>query len=630
MIQTKVVRICACLLAVSLSGCELASGILSSPEERINAAFPVSDAARIVKASALEMATDAQKKEIEAQINEHLMLRARNCAQGYLPSWHSSVEDIRRAIINKTCFADADDKISRWLRMRKVDLVLSQPPLAPIPETPPEFISADGFIQDTHFAENAGIALLATPQSIELVDIATSKLISSEARGGALVGMLSPNGRLYVTGDGKSIKIKSVETGSVIDEINSVLPYQLYWLDDHTAAYSQRGSKATLLDFASGNEIPIPSVTGLLWHAKKMPDIPQQYAFFFHHEVAVIELDRTEREATVKLLSETPANGIAWALNTSGSTADGKYHFAANNDLTLADLEQMKVETISFAPFYLQTGIATPDADKIIVTGFIQPPQSNDPSGIYLYSISEHTLTRVDQEKIFPPRYIYIPSLRKQGIIINNKISIRDELPTLDTTSLAEFVSNALAISSQRKQDAYDKQVAEQFIRSSGYAENRPVWPARPAEAVPSSLPPGNSNLLAGLARNAQIEGVGVYQGKTANRAFSGHPMGSVDVHIRSSTKPIVLVLSSYEPVNWRLTSAPGAKLAAVLVSGYYTSNVVGAGAARVIVVGSAFSYKQVGSDYNRLNSEVVQYTGKGMDIFQGQYEGGKFSVGGS
>jgi hypothetical protein len=140
--------------------------------------------------------------------------------------------------------------------------------------------------------------------------------------------------------------------------------------------------------------------------------------------------------------------------------------------------------------------------------------------------------------------------------------------------------------------------------------------------------PPGPP--LAELAKDATIESVGVYEGSGA----APRPRGErtplpVEVRVRRSAQPIVLVLSSYEPVRWTLVLEEGAKLAAVLVSGYYQSQVVGAGSARVVNIGGAYAYKQDHSKYHALDSEVFRYTGKRINLFQGKYTGKEFNVGG-
>jgi hypothetical protein len=105
--------------------------------------------------------------------------------------------------------------------------------------------------------------------------------------------------------------------------------------------------------------------------------------------------------------------------------------------------------------------------------------------------------------------------------------------------------------------------------------------------------------------------------------------MGVIDVTVRRTSKPIILVLCSYEPVQWKLKIEPGAKLNAVLVSGYYTSQVSGAGSARVVLTGSTYAYSQGGPEFRRFNQEIMLWTGRTIDVFQGKYEGSTFSVGG-
>lgn len=139
------------------------------------------------------------------------------------------------------------------------------------------------------------------------------------------------------------------------------------------------------------------------------------------------------------------------------------------------------------------------------------------------------------------------------------------------------------------------------------------------------------SGPIAELARNSQIEALGVYQGKMVGMqaTASDRRKGNIEVRIRRSAKPIVLVLSSYEPVRWQLIREPGANLVVVLISGYYQSEVVGAGTARVVMNGSSFAYKPESQEYSTLNRDVMRLTGKSIGIFQGRYEGVSFSVGG-
>lgn len=605
------------VLTGALAGCDFGNVFLFATEDKINAAFPISEAVRNGKDAVLDLADRAQRKEIEAQLNTRLKLRALSCSKEYSPAWYSSSEEIRKNLDGQSCFAEADNEIARWLGIRRVGLILAKPALKPIPKSAPRFIVADGYIQNARFAVSAGISLLETQQAIEIVDFESMKPMFRETKGSTTLGSLSPNGRLFTTGEGDRLKIRDTESGTVIAEIPSVRAFEFYWLDERTALYNKSNSgKAFFIDFKTGKEIPVEAIIGGVQRAVRVPGADNEYVLFSYRGVTKVELVRGKAEPEVKLLAEKPISGIAWTSNTSDATANGTHYFSANRQLTLVSLESLEIETISFEPFYLQTGAATPDPDKIIFTGFTQPPQGESPRN-FVYSISNRTLMPIDPAKVSSQRYMYVAPLRSQAVITDNKIALVGKLPTLETIPLSSFIADTLAVANQRKLDAFERQQAQQAAPIIGT----------------SSLEFGQSGIvgpIADLARDAQIEAVGVYQGGAGeSRTNDGRKMGYVEVRLRRSAKPVVLVLSSYEPVRWKLIPESGARLAAVLVSGYYPSQVVGAGAARIVMTGSVYAYKLGSPEYNLLNREIVKWTGKSIGIFQGRYEGSAFSVGG-
>jgi hypothetical protein len=76
-----------------------------------------------------------------------------------------------------------------------------------------------------------------------------------------------------------------------------------------------------------------------------------------------------------------------------------------------------------------------------------------------------------------------------------------------------------------------------------------------------------------------EVHAVGVYEGTLpggAQRGFRMHPTGAVTVKVnRPTTRPVVLVLTSYEPVEWKIDAPKGA-VARVITSGYYKQQVTG------------------------------------------------------
>lgn len=127
--------------------------------------------------------------------------------------------------------------------------------------------------------------------------------------------------------------------------------------------------------------------------------------------------------------------------------------------------------------------------------------------------------------------------------------------------------------------------------------------------------------MLGAIPSNARVEAVGVYEAK--DRSSSG-----VNVMIKKSDQPIVLMLSAYEPVRWNLMKEPGANLVAVIASGHHLPEVTGAGATKTVIKRGEYAYQQNSAGYAALNNEAMLWTGKPISKFQGIYGGTVFIVG--
>lgn len=598
-----------------LAGCEQGAAFWSSPEDKINAAFPVSEAVRAVQSSLLKDAPAEQVKTIERQVSSRLKIRALDCAKGYSPRFYSSASDIRKKLDSAACFAERDTEIRKWLGLMRVGFLLAKPPLRLPPQKPPAFLVADAFITSVKFAESAAVALIQSQQSISIVDFESTKPIFREPLG-AGVGAISPNGRLFVTGEnnGDLMKIRDSESGATVAEVSMVRPYQFHWLDSQVAIFLARDSiKTVLLDFTTGQQVPVQGVGYGFDRAVRVPGAEGEYVLFGHGGVSKIQLVRGQTEPEVKLVADKPLSALGCASNTSGKNADGTRFFCASDKLTIVTLKTMDIESIALEPFKFQTGVATPDPEQILVHGYIL--SASNSSGNYLYSIVNQTMTPIDRDKSLSERFESIGSIHRQAVISQNKVEVLGDLPKLAAVPVQRFATDAQDLLNQRKLVASDQ------------------LPGSPATGTPGVVPvtakPPAKGPLVDLAKDAQIQAVGVYQGGSAGaKAADGRKMGYVEVRVRRSTKPIVLVLSSYEPVRWMLITEPGASLAAVLVSGYYPSQVVGAGAAPVVVNGNVYAYKPDSPEYRALNQAVVNVTGRDIGLFQGRYDGGQFSVG--
>ncbi|MDP2028069.1 MAG: hypothetical protein Q8K12_00310 [Thiobacillus sp.] len=644
MSKAKIAGLGLVILALFLFGFNFASILKLAPEDKINSAIPVSDAVLTAEKNVIKQASGSKRSELEEQLANRLKLRALSCAKGYSPSWLTSREEVRENLDDHSCFIDADKEIARWLGIIRAGLVLAEPPLRPIPAKSPEYIVADGSILNARFAEKAGVALIETSQAVEVIDFEGNKPIFKETRESSMLGSLSPNGRLFTVNEGNRLKIRESESGNVIAEIPAVRANQFFWIDERTGFYSSSNSgQVFLVDFLSGKEIQVDAVNRGTQFVAKVPGNENRFVLFSYNSVTKIELVRTRTEPDVRLVDDKQLKSVYWSGNVFNLTTDGGKAFSFSSaGLTFVSLDSLEVETIAFEPFYIRFASATPDPNKLLLAGFTRTLMGQREK-YFLFSISNQILMPINAPAN-QSRFVYMPSIRKQASISESKIATMAEMPTQGAIPLSQFVSDALQEVNQSKLDAFDRQQAQGVIQGqNGYGSyssqaltlGAPALVQVPAPAAPpASFSAGyerpGGGVIAQLARNAQIESVGVYQGpRSGSLTADGRHMGAVEVNIRRSSKPIVLVLSAYEPVQWKLKLAPGAQLRTVLVSGYYPSQVTGAGGARTVIIGRDYAYKLGSAEYNRLNQQVMMWTGRTIDVFQGLYEGSSFSAGG-
>ncbi len=73
----------------------------------------------------------------------------------------------------------------------------------------------------------------------------------------------------------------------------------------------------------------------------------------------------------------------------------------------------------------------------------------------------------------------------------------------------------------------------------------------------------------------AELHVVGVYEA-SSDHSFCHSTTGAVSVTVKNTGKPVILAVSSYEPVTWNIKLEPGAQLERVIVGGYGVQKVKG------------------------------------------------------
>jgi hypothetical protein len=152
--------------------------------------------------------------------------------------------------------------------------------------------------------------------------------------------------------------------------------------------------------------------------------------------------------------------------------------------------------------------------------------------------------------------------------------------------------------------------------------------------AAPAAHPANRLTILSGntpltrMTNTPPVEAVSVYEAVAVHSPRIPRPRGPVSVLVRDAVRPVVLVLSSHQTVQWEIRLAPGAVLKAVLLSGYGESTVAGAGDAPVSSIGGFYAFKQGSAEFGHLESEVLRCTGRQIGTFQSVYAGRSFEIG--
>ena len=144
------------------------------------------------------------------------------------------------------------------------------------------------------------------------------------------------------------------------------------------------------------------------------------------------------------------------------------------------------------------------------------------------------------------------------------------------------------------------------------------------------------------VSAGADLQVVGIYSPTTNHR---GKP---VDVEVRSTRNPAVLVLTSYHSAVWNVNCDRGARIKAVIVGGYSAQEVTGLSAdvpvyyccpdpssyflegSRAAAEPPSFdAYKANTLDYRRMLETLNNLTGRLVTTFQGEYTADRFVVDG-
>ena len=173
--------------------------------------------------------------------------------------------------------------------------------------------------------------------------------------------------------------------------------------------------------------------------------------------------------------------------------------------------------------------------------------------------------------------------------------------------------------------------------RSSTPPSTHPNPNPGPAVQYKATCTPGQGVLTTYVAPTPgtpELHLMGVYE-THSNHSGDSHPEGEASVYVTRTT-PLVLALSSYEPVHWTVNAAAGARIQRIILNGLYNQRVtapqdipveVHAGSAWLGSYAYAWPSSSGGSDTPRLVSALEQRTGLSLSSFAGCYQGTSFTL---
>lgn len=571
-----------------------------SPEHKITQAFPLPLGlqAKVEKIAAFEDKEGVSN--FQQQLEVRLRLRALNCVTAGMPTWYDSIDAVKKRESNPACFNRQDLELETWASLMEIGLLLRQPPLRPIPAKPATSLSADAFIHGVAFASRAGIGLFHTRQSIQVLDIGNGDVLFSEpSNSGRNVSKLSANGRLFAESEARNLSIKEAETGRTLAEMPGIMGFQWVWLDERTAV-NMAESRVRFVDFSRGQFIPT-ELPGIFGRALSVPGKTDHYVLVDGGQAVEVVLLHRDTTPVVKVLKRIDSNsegflGYSAALNQSELSSDGNTYLSptAVGGLNLLSLQDLKSQSIDTGPFEVLRALPTSDPTKLVVSGRLKP-FGRDAEDVFLVDVAHQRIAPVTGGSRVWGRLEFVAPLERLGVIKDSVFDLVDEFPLGTETDVAEWRGRMIEEATQRK-----------------------------IQAMNSTMPLGYTQVP--RPADTQVEVISVYESANGRHGSGVHLPGVINIDVQRSKMPLTLVLTSYEPITWKLNRQPGANIRQVLLSSYHPSTVEDSGKAKVVVIKAGYNYQFSGR--RPLSADIRNLTGATEGFFQGTYSGERFSVG--
>ena len=635
-------------LCAAMSGCTRLDEAAMPVAEKVNSAYPVAADVKVARERLLLLLSDDDKGlgSIHAAASNRMAMRALTCSKNVAIGRFDSVASVKRWELDPICFQEQDRELLKYYGIRTVGALLLQPPLRPFKPAGAIAALPRGKLDHIYggaVARDAGVGLL--------VDVKSTGVVA-EIPGGAPIAQLpridslpdpstslSPNGRvLVVHPSGQGPVFIEAQTGQTIWSIGSGGGSRMVaWLPEMASfVVNAIDEKVVLADGLLGTMQPYPVDRRNASFGSSIPGPSSRLLMGTDRELVLMEHARAPNGITASEVRRYKIDNAARV--TSGkpvSMLSGRLVvYASNRDIGWLNLESGSSGAWRTSPFF---GIpfAKLDENRIMFDAIEPGEMTLRP---WALDVAKETVAPIDFDG---PRGLIVDIGERVGFFRRGDDAwFGDVVKTSDAKPLPSVLADADHRLQLRKLQAMTASLnpalepplneaatlaqgahgAHGALLRRGIATSVTAAPVVPVDPVPG---------LGNVPKNAEIHMIGVYEGKGEARPGMAQSIRNVRVTVRGSGRPIVLVLASYDPVNWVVTNA-GAKISAVLLSGYHPSEVKGTEGAPVLRIGSAYAYSANTAEYAQLRQAVAQYTHP-LEIksFQGTYSGTNFSVGG-
>lgn len=681
-----------CLLLGGLAFGWSVDAQLSAPDKISKAFQPSAEVRiSLENLESLIPADDESLKFFKSNYESRLTLRALTCSQGYSIGRFDSIENIKKLAIDRDCLKEQDEQLHQLIGLKLIGFRLMQPPLRPFVKLgPPSTMHGlDGI--EFHIgksASKAGVAVFRSSRNeFVSVEIPSGKKIASlptMPEASQTNFSLSPNGRvLAIPVNNRDLRFLDIETGQDLWLAKDTIQFDA-WLPEVQSAlvrkYKGGKNEVLLIDFKTGEiKTYIAAPDGFPSWALPVSESPSRVLVGFNSELSLVENTRSVEGVegyVIKSFKIQSREGINPATLTLMLNRKAIAFSTAHQNFMLINLETGEEKIFKTKEFLLGRYTAKLSEETLLVDSYnhsvgrsiyqpwilnvkdstLSPVETTEANTGEIYPLDgragfmrkeRQKMWIADELKIGKPESLdnmvagrklemqlaaleneeRIAKAREDAMNAAQDISrVQQQMGMKDAsgTNLAQLRENILLDQlKQREQNSYA--VSAPMASAVAPAQLAPSsgnnYDAATNEARRQAILNATNRMLGNIPSNAKVEAVGVYE--TKDRSPSG-----ISVIVKKSDKPLVLMLSAYEPVRWNLIKEPGANLVAVIATGYNLPEVTGAGATKTMIKRGSYAYQQNGSEYAALNNDAIMWTGKPISKFQGTYGGTVFVVG--